>query len=309
MVAIAAALSLAGTANAQFVWERVGGDPLFPSGLHTVGQYNQAVNSAKGTTALRLLGLSSRDIRAIKAGPNGDNFRSKVRACTMRSGARFVSMTFGSPTRVVGNVIYTGSPEPAWCERFVHEKSKLNRGKWRCGPWGPTQNDGYQYRNCRRTDVRTTTRCEGALLTPEDCGNLALVGKGCSSSKERIKRKKTQRRPGPAVPFDLVKTAINRYDKNVPLEGGEFTFTLTANGAVVSDEITNGASGQPVRLPGLYKVGTVLELCEQEDEGGRFEPVGGSCVSHTVVAADLNEQTRFVFTFVNKKVKCGHKDD
>jgi hypothetical protein len=95
--------------------------------------------------------------------------------------------------------------------------------------------------------------------------------------------------PSPGHGF-LAKTAT-KDGVNVTLAGGEFTFSVSINGAA-STTITNAASGANRDL-GSINAGSTVLVCETNT--GDYTP-DTPCISHTFAAAE-----NFTFSFINRK--------
>ena len=69
-------------------WSHLGGDPVWPGGVHSVGQLSVVVNSAAGQRSLVCLGLNQAERSMVT------KQIAQAKSCVMKQGQEFVAMTF-----------------------------------------------------------------------------------------------------------------------------------------------------------------------------------------------------------------------
>jgi hypothetical protein len=149
-------------ARATFLWENVGGDPLFSGGVSNIKEAQKAFVSRRGTTTLRLMGYNERQRRLIQ----NDARRGDVQPCTIPKRTRKMAYSAGTPI-VVNDVILT-DPDypnglPGYCitvrdrfrraGRMVVEKIKVGIAK-PCANLNEIENEREQQTILKKPEVK-----------------------------------------------------------------------------------------------------------------------------------------------------------
>jgi hypothetical protein len=166
-------------------WTHYGGDPLFPGGVHSRNQFVHDITSSRGQTAMSLMGLSKKEIKAIDLGARQGKETHKHFAF----GTKFDKMSFGvNGVNVDTNVAFE---DPSYPDGFDGYDLKVQI---------VTHKNVSERVHGKKVTKKETDTEQLEIVVPDKCANISLLDRKFSKHGFVPPEKKKPVPPAPVTP-------------------------------------------------------------------------------------------------------------